>query len=36
MATAQLVHDAEYYILREQHKDRWADEDAELDARLVC
>jgi len=33
-APGQIVHDAEYYILREQHKDRWADEDAELDARL--
>ena len=33
-APGPIVHDAEYYILREQHKDRWADEDADLDARL--
>ena len=30
-----VVHDAEYYILFDQHGDAWAAEDAELDARLA-
>ena len=30
-----IVHDAEYYILFDQHGDAWAAEDSELDARLA-
>ncbi|MGI9621836.1 MAG: sulfatase-like hydrolase/transferase [Acidimicrobiales bacterium] len=30
-----VVHDAEYYILFDQHGDAWAAEDEELDARLA-
>ena len=30
-----IVHDAEYYVLFDQHGDAWAVEDAELDARLT-
>ena len=29
-----LVHDAEYYILKAQNGERWAEEDAEIDAKL--
>lgn len=32
---ADIVHDAEYYILVAQHGERWAAEDAELDQRLA-
>ena len=34
-ATAQIVHDAEYYILEAQNGTRWAAEDRALDARLA-
>ncbi|MDJ0792413.1 MAG: sulfatase-like hydrolase/transferase [Acidimicrobiia bacterium] len=30
-----VVHDAEYYVLFDQHGDSWAVEDAELDAKLA-
>jgi arylsulfatase len=30
-----IVHDAEYYILFDQHGDAWAAEDADLDERLA-
>ncbi len=30
-----IVHDAEYYILENQHQAAWATEDAELDAELT-
>jgi arylsulfatase len=30
-----VVHDAEYYVLFDQHGDAWAAEDTELDARLA-
>ena len=30
-----VVHDAEYYILFDQHGDAWAAEDGELDGRLA-
>ena len=30
-----VVHDAEYYILFDQHGDAWTAEDSELDARLA-
>ncbi len=30
-----IVHDAEYYILEDQHQGAWATEDAELDAELA-
>jgi arylsulfatase len=33
--TQGIVHDAEYYILREQHRERWDLEDKELDTRLA-
>ena len=28
----EIIHDAEYYILEAQHGQRWAKEDADLDA----
>lgn len=31
----QIVHDAEYYILAEQHGEMWAAEDKKLDAKLA-
>ena len=34
-AAAEIVHDAEYYILEAQNGTRWAVEDGELDARLA-
>ncbi|MEO1130101.1 MAG: sulfatase-like hydrolase/transferase [Planctomycetota bacterium] len=34
-ASAQIVHDAEYYIVEAQHGERWAAEDVDLDARLA-
>ena len=35
MAENMIVHDAEYYILYEQHRERWEAEDKDLDARLA-
>jgi arylsulfatase len=32
---ADIIHDAEYYILETQNGERWAAEDAELDQRLA-
>ena len=32
---ADIVRDAEYYILNTQNGERWAAEDAELDAKLA-
>ncbi len=32
---AEIVHDAEYYILEAQNGERWTAEDRELDARLA-
>jgi len=34
-APAQIVHDAEYYILEAQHGEKWAAEDKALDAKLA-
>jgi len=31
----EIIHDAEYYVLEAQHAERWAREDAEIDARLA-
>ena len=31
----EIVHDAEHYILRAQHGERWATEDEDLDSRLA-
>ena len=31
---AEIVHDAEFYILRAQYGDKWSVQDAELDAKL--
>ena len=33
--TDEIVHDAEYYILRQQHRERWDLEDENLDTRLA-
>ncbi|KUJ79200.1 MULTISPECIES: sulfatase-like hydrolase/transferase [Microbulbifer] len=33
-ASAEVVHDAEYYILKLQNGDKWQEEDRELDRRL--
>ena len=35
MAGAQIIHDAEHYILAAQHKGEWAQEDQQLDAMLA-
>ena len=32
---SEIIHDAEYYILKAQNGERWAAEDAELDAKLA-
>ena len=32
---AEIVHDAEYYVLEAQHGEKWAAEDKALDARLA-
>jgi arylsulfatase len=32
---ADIVHDAEYYVLERQHAERWAADDAAVDARLA-
>ena len=32
----EIVHDAEFYVLKAQHGDKWAAEDEELDARLAA
>ena len=32
---AEIVHDAEYYVLERQHAERWAADDAAVDARLA-
>ena len=34
-ATAQIVHDAEYYIIEAQNGERWATEDKALDDKLA-
>jgi arylsulfatase A-like enzyme len=33
---AEIIHDAEYYVLEAQHGEKWAAEDAELDAKLAA
>ena len=33
-AQDKIVHDAEYYILKAQHGDKWAEEDVEIQKRL--
>ena len=33
---ADIIHDAEYYILETQNGERWAAEDADLDHRGAC
>ena len=30
-----VVHDAEFYVLKAQHGERWAKEDKSLDAKLA-
>lgn len=34
-AEGEIIHDAEHYILQAQHGERWAREDAEIDAKLA-
>jgi arylsulfatase len=36
MATAEIVHDAEYYVLEAQNGDRWAAEDQQINERLAA
>ena len=36
MAANQTVHDTEHQILRAQHGERWAKEDAEIDVKLAA
>ena len=31
-----IVHDAEFYVLKAQHGDKWAAEDKELDKKLAA
>lgn len=33
--TAPIAHDAEYYILQAQHAEKWAQDNAEVDARIA-
>jgi len=33
-AVAQIIHDAEYYVLEAQYGEKWAQQDAELQAKL--
>ncbi len=33
-AAAQIIHDAEYYVLEAQHGERWAEQDKELQAKI--
>ena len=33
---ADIIHDAEFYVLQAQHGDRWAAEDEELDQKLAA
>jgi arylsulfatase A-like enzyme len=35
LAANPIQHDAEHYILLDQHKDQWSAEDKEIDAKLV-
>ncbi len=35
-AADDVVHDAEYYVLQAQHAERWAADDAAVDARLTA
>ena len=35
-AQDKIVHDAEYYILKAQHGDKWAQEDKEIQKRLTA
>jgi hypothetical protein len=32
---AEIIHDAEYYVLEAQHGKKWAAEDKELDKKLA-
>ena len=34
-ASDPIVHDAEYYVLRDQHGEQWTAEDGELDTKLA-
>lgn len=34
LAKDEIIHDAEYYILKAQHGEEWAAQDAELDAKI--
>ena len=34
-ASKEIIHDAEYYVLKVQNGERWAKEDSELDKKLA-
>ncbi len=34
LMAADIIHDSEYYILKAQYGDTWAQQDAEIDAKL--
>lgn len=36
VASDEIIHDAEYYVLDAQHGDKWAAEDKDLDAKLAA
>jgi hypothetical protein len=35
VSAKDIVHDGEYYFVQAQHKDAWAKEDVEVEARLA-
>ena len=35
-AATPIVHDAEYYVLKAQHGEKWAAEDKDLDKKLAA
>lgn len=34
VSAQEIVHDAEFYVLKAQHRDKWMAEDKELQAKL--
>ena len=35
VAANQIVHDAEYYIIKAQHGEKWAADDKKIDKKLA-
>ena len=36
VSAQEIIHDADYYILKAQHGKTWAEQDKEIDARLTA